>query len=26
LSFALWWAVDDGEQAKEYVHPDEVVK
>ena len=26
LSFALWWAVDDGEQAKEYVHPDEVAK
>lgn len=24
LSFALWWAVEDGEQAKEYVHPDEV--
>ena len=26
LSFALWWAVEDGDQAKEYVHPDEVVK
>lgn len=26
LSFALWWAVEDGEQPKEYVHPDEVVK
>ena len=26
LSFALWWAVEDCEQAKEYVHPDEVVK